>query len=91
MSQKRWCCDKTREKRLSHFRKRRLCDDHLLLPRLLLGENDTAHLEHTLEALATLDSVLPEACDKAVLDAVLDALPSASHGSDPRTLLELCL
>lgn len=58
----------------------------LALP--LHGENLSAHLEHHLKALATLDGVLLETLDSKVLDAVLDFLPATAEGSDLSRLLE---
>lgn len=62
-----------------------------VLPSLLLGENDSAHLENTLEALLSLDGVLAEAVYQGIFDAVLDALPAATKGGDAGALDKLGL
>lgn len=56
----------------------------------LHGEDLSAHLEHSLKALTAFDSVLLEALNGEVLDAVLDLLPTTAEGSDLSRLLEDC-
>ena len=58
------------------------------LPLALLGEDATAHLEHTLEAFLSLHRVLLEACDEGVLDAVLYPLPATAQSCYSCRLLE---
>jgi hypothetical protein len=62
-----------------------------LLTSLLLCEDDPAHLKNALETLTTLDGVLVEARDEAVLDLVLDALPATGKSGDLGALVELSL
>lgn len=68
----------------------RLCGDGKALAFSLHGEDLSAHLEHGLEAFATLDGVLLEALDGELLNTVLDPLPAAAEGGDLGGLLEDC-
>jgi len=61
------------------------------LASLLLGECLSAHHQDALKALTALDSVLAEAGNHCVLDAVLDSLPATAQGSDVGVLDELSL
>lgn len=56
----------------------------------LHGEDLSAHLEHSLKALTTLDGILLETLNGEVLNAVLDLLPTTAEGSDLSRLLEDC-
>lgn len=76
----------------SHADVTRLLPDEahlLLLP--FLGEDAPAHGQHGLESFLALSRVLTEPLDESVLDAVLDALPATSQGSDLGLLVKLGL
>jgi len=66
-------------------------DQRHLLPFPLLGKHPSAHSENALEPLLALSSVLPEALDERILNAVLDLLPPTAQRGDLGRLLELCL
>jgi len=57
-------------------------------PLPLLRKHLPAHLQHGLEALASLDSILAEPRNGEFLDAVLDFLPAAAQGNNARVLVE---